>query len=145
MKLVVNIKRLNKDYSQDYADQYHFGEESNNNMKSHWGYTYSIDNVSEILTKEQSVYNKTGELENGEKVSIDFKEMFVLEAYSNDELLADWAVSTQLIDDTHNVFKRKRGITYFYIYINDREDFECPADRLFCLNEGLPNDLFKKV
>ncbi|WP_299317264.1 hypothetical protein [uncultured Maribacter sp.] len=144
MKLVVNIKRLNKDYSQDYADQYHFGEESNNNMKSHWGYTYSVENVNEILTKEDSVYNKTGKLENGKKVSIDFKEMFVIEAYSNDELLADWAVSMKLIDDTHKVFKRKRGITYFYIYINDREDFERTTDRLFCLNESLPKELFKK-
>ena len=53
MRFNVIFKQKNPEYDKEYAKQYHFGKESENNQKDLWSSTYGLnDDVTEYSITE---------------------------------------------------------------------------------------------
>ena len=54
MKLKIAFKQINSEYSQDYADEYQFGKESENNQKYHWSTSFLVNSEIDRVSIEQN-------------------------------------------------------------------------------------------
>lgn len=50
MEVQVNFKVINPEYSQEYADEYNGGKESESNWKYNWAVSYGLKDVQSVST-----------------------------------------------------------------------------------------------
>lgn len=145
MELFITFKRQNPDYDKQYADEFHFGEESDGNMKDIW--ETRMKAAEEI---EKLEFIESGDLElqvappNRNEFSITIPNMSILNCYKDGRIYSQFAVSKTLLSNTHKIHKPKYNKTYFYFYFNSRKDFFKVGNNLYIVEEDLPDDTIDK-
>jgi hypothetical protein len=116
MRIQLNFKCINNSYSQEYADQYHFGKESENNRKYHWEHSFEVPDVIEI-SKPDEHFKLRAELEDGTQLQKEIEDVDILRLKFDDGQNKDCAVSRTILKKTHEVYLEKEGVKRFYFYI----------------------------
>jgi hypothetical protein len=120
MTIRLSFKCINEHYSQDYADQYHWGKESENNQKYHWGKSFDILDVTEV-SKPEEPFKLRAELEDGTQLEKEINNVYILRVKYEDGQ-KDYAVSKALLSKTHDPYREKEGKKRFYFYLNSKPE-----------------------
>lgn len=141
MRLQVTFKQLNPNFDQKYANQYHAGKESIDNMKHNWsrGYKLSVDIAKVILKDGTCLVDNL--LINEEKVELSLPNMKILECVSENEVVSKFAVSKDLLKKTQKTYNEKYKIMRFYFYLNPREDYVQLGNKIYLLESDIPKEL----
>lgn len=138
LKLKIAFKQINSEYSQDYADEYQFGEESVDNQKYHWSVSFEvksrIDKISILKSQNLHLVDQTNR-ENPQEYLID--EVTVFECYKKDELYAEYAVSDKLIEKIFNVYKESEDTRYCYFYLKDKTEYVELRNHIYVLQKDI--------
>ncbi|MGY6648229.1 hypothetical protein [Wenyingzhuangia sp. IMCC45574] len=126
----ISINIVNSKFSQDYADQYEFGEESVNNMKYNYSIAIEIDKVS-FNEDTRILY----ELKKGIKFL--FEKVTVLCCYQKEKLVAAYSFSTELLIKTHEIFKKEQNKKYCYFYLRDDVEFKEIGNHNYLIKEDV--------
>jgi|SRR5690606_28651720 len=143
MRLQVTFKQPNPDFDQKYANQYHAGKESNENMKHNWskGYELSVD-IDKVILKDGALL-VDNLLVNEEKVELNLPSMKILECVSENEVVSKFAVSKDLLKKTQKTYNEKYDIMRFYFYLNPREDYVQLGENIYLLESDIPKELLE--
>lgn len=146
MRFRVIFKQKNQDFSKEYAEQYNFGKESNNNLKYLFDSTYGITvDVNEYSISENSNYKLQGTLDNGSLIDETISNMKILKCFDcENKHVSTFAVSVDLIDKTHKVYDKKHNITRYYFYLKPDKDFVELQRGVFVDIDSIPKVFIKK-
>ena len=147
MRFNVIFKQKNPEFNKEYAKEYHFGKESENNLKDLWSTTYGLKNdVKEYSITENGEYNLKGTLTNGEVVDELIPNMQILKCFDNEKNeVGNFAVSSNIIDKTHKAFSKKHNITRYYYYLKTDEEFIEVDNGVFINISDIPEKLIQKT
>lgn len=141
MRLQVSIKQRNDEYSQEYADQYQFGEESVNNQKYNFSTSFDfetkIDSIELLKNQDLIIEGKYEDDDKNEPVKLQLKNMTILNCIKDDNIYEMYAVSDDFIHQSHKASKEKRNKTYFTFYLKDRKDFENFGHNIYALKKDV--------
>jgi hypothetical protein len=146
MRFNVIFKQKNPEYDKEYAKEYHFGKESENNQKDLWSSTYGLnDDVAEYSITENGNFNLKGTLTSGDKINELIPNMQILKCFDNEKIeIGTFGVSLNLIDKTHKAFDKKHNITRYYYYLKPNTKFVELKNGLFVNTDDMPEKLIKK-
>jgi len=140
MKVSISIKQINSEYNQEYADQYNFGRESENNQKYHFGTAWEIDDVLSININKNSNYPIKILVENDKTVHSSIPNMTLIECLQKNDKKFCFGVSNSLLDNKRTFaphsFDEKAN--RYYLYIKDEMEFECINNTVFAATNDLP-------
>ena len=143
MRLQVTFKQPNPDFDQKYANQYHAGKESNENMKHHWSKGFEVSvNIDEVILKD-GTFLVDNLLVDEEKVELSLPNMKILECVSKSEVVNKFAVSKDLLKKTQKTYNEKYDIMRFYFYLNPREDYVQLGKNIYLLESDIPKELLE--
>lgn len=142
MKVNINFKRIDDSYDQEYADTYNFGDESENNMKYDWGLSYAIENVKEIIVKNDADYALLGSKGNGEKINSSLKHMYLLDCVSDDGTIRTFGASSSAVKNIHKA--QRNDVVNYYYYINSNTEFVELEKGLIVAAQDIPEEILKK-
>ncbi len=146
MKLYITIKQQNPDFDKKYADQYHWGEESENNTKDLWSEEYELSReIDKISITGKSLFHIYGKDQDGKEINIMLENMTVLEGIVGSETITTFAVSKNLIKKTHKAYNNKYDTTRFYFYLKNRDDFQKLTNQIYVLKEDLPEKIINQL
>lgn len=117
MRLQISYKCINEDYSQEYADEYNRGKESENNQKYHWGKSFELPEVVEV-SKPDEPFKLRAEIDDGTQLEKELEDVYILRVKFEDGQ-KDYAVSNLLLKKTYEVYSKKEGVKRFYFYLNE--------------------------
>ena len=134
MKVKFTFQEANSNYSQDYANQYQDGKESENNMKNNWSESFElveeIDEV-EILKNKNVLYtDKSNKLED---LDLAFEKLTVINCIKNNQVLVQYAVSDNLLKKAHKIFKEESDTLYYYFTLKDEMLFQYYDTHIYVL------------
>jgi hypothetical protein len=118
MKAQVSFKVMDPDFNQEYADQYHGGNESESNWKYLWASTYQVEEVKSVAIIENEDFVLSGQFADGEKFSFNIPNVHTFRCYLADGSREDFSVSKSILNKTHQAKKEPYDVTRFYFYIN---------------------------
>lgn len=123
MKVKVTFKQLNSEFNKEYADEYHFGEESENNWKTNWESGFKVEeNVTEITLKDSTTYALRGSV-GGKEFNYSIPDMKILECLKESGKKEIFAVSNKLVTKTHKAQNERYKGAHYYFYLKDKEEF----------------------
>jgi len=118
MKVQISFKVLDPDYDQEYANQYHFGEESESNSKYIWASTYEvIGDVDHVSYHDNDTFHLFGETIFGQKFSYQIPDVKIFRCHMKDGEVQDYAVSKSILHQTYQPKNEKYKTLRFYFYI----------------------------
>jgi len=124
MKLKIAFKQINSEYSQDYADEYQFGQESENNQKYHWSKSFLVNSDIDRVTIEQNRnLHYSNKSSDDEHYDLLIKNVTILKCYKNESVFSQYAVSSEFIEKSYDVFKENEDTRYCYFYLKDNKEF----------------------
>lgn len=118
MDVQVNFKVINPDYNQQYADEYHFGKESESNWKYQWAVTFEVKDVESVAVLENESFELKDHFEDNRKFNFKIPDVMIYRCYFKDGSYEDFAVSKSILDKAHQAKKEGYDVTRFYFYIN---------------------------
>jgi hypothetical protein len=145
MKLSVTFKQQNPEFNKEYANEYHFGKESDGNRKDIWsrGLTYDED-IEEIKVIERGEFKLVGKNDDGENFEFLIPNMTILQGLAKSEVIIEVAVSKSLIKRTHKVYNEKYKTLRFYFYFKATNDIINPIDSPIYIDiKDLPKELLE--
>ena len=144
MTFSVSFKVINPDFDQDYADEYHNGEESENNLKHSWERSFKVQgNVTEITLKDLAIFPLTGR-SNDVEFRYDIPDMQVIECRTEDGSKTIFAASNELIQNTHKAQNKKNKLTHYYFYLKKNEREFIDLNGILISKGHFPTDLLRK-
>jgi hypothetical protein len=94
MLIKIRFRRVNPEYSQEYADFHNGGKECMQNPKFDWVYESKVDNIESISLDPIQDYPVVFENDNGDKKEFTFSNMCVFNCFREDHgPLFAWAIS----------------------------------------------------
>ncbi len=133
MTISLSFKCIHKDYSQDYADQYHWGKESENNQKYHWAKSFDLIDVIDV-SKPEEPFKLRAELEDGTQLEKELDNVQILRVKYEDGQ-KDYAVSKALLNKTLDPYLEKEGKKRFYFYLNNKPEAVEVIDGVYLTEE----------
>ncbi|APS37438.1 hypothetical protein [Salegentibacter sp. T436] len=118
MRIQLNFKCINADYSQEFANQFHLGKESENNRKYHWEHSFEVPDVIEV-SKPEEPFKLRAELEDGTQLQKEIDDVYIVRLKFKDGQSKDCAVSKTILKKTHEVSLEIDGIKRFYFNLNE--------------------------
>lgn len=141
MKVQVSMKQVNSEYDKEYADEYNFGEESNNNLKHNWSYSRDIYNVTELKVIDKRDFVLSGRFNNGIKKEYTLPNMQILQCITESSKTVEFAVSNELIIKTHKAKMNKYDVVRFYFYLKDKIELYKLKDAVYLIGKDYPKEL----
>lgn len=143
MQVQVSFVKINPEYDQHYADEYHFGEESDNNRKSSWGNNYKLSNVKSVSLHDDEPFQFNGQFEDGNNFEYLIPDVLIFRCFIEDGRTHEYAVSKSILKNTHQARDEEYDITRFYFYINPEPEW-IPLDRNLCVDlKDVPKELLE--
>lgn len=139
MKLKAHFYLLNIDFSTEYAEANHNGEESENNIKYEWEDALTLKNEIKAVDVFQGEYPLQGELPNGEAFNEAVPNMTLFEALGEDGSKTYFAVSASLID--HYTLDETEGMFTLKVYLKDYEPLANPIPGVYIASQDYPKKL----
>ncbi|SFF77261.1 hypothetical protein SAMN04488033_10894 [Salegentibacter agarivorans] len=144
MKIQLNFKCINEDYSQEFADQFHLGKESENNSKYHWEQSFEVPDVIEV-SKPEEPFKLIAELEDGTQLQKEIDNVHILRLKFDDGQKKDCAVSGAILKETNAAYLEKEGTKCFYFYLNEESKALEVLDGVFLTEEDAYGEGFVVV
>ncbi|MDX1446788.1 hypothetical protein [Lishizhenia sp.] len=139
MKLKAHFYLLNIDFSPEYAEAHHNGDESENNRKYEWEDALSLKNAIAKLDVFEGEYPLQGELPNGEAFNEAVPNMTLFEALGEDETRTYFAVSSSIID--HYTIDEEEDAKILKVYLKDYEPLANPIPGVYIASQDYPKNL----
>lgn len=122
MKIEVNYKVINSDFSQERANEYNHGDPGQGNLKYHNTWKYDLNNIKSIKQIDNSETTFVAIDYDGNRKEYSIENLFHLQCELEDGRIEDYFVSKLLIRNTHTT-KGADGKTRFYFYLKDDHKF----------------------
>ena len=140
MKVIIAVKLLNSDFNQSIADDFHEGEESEDNIKYQWEDEFIVQgDVSSFKIRNSSPYVLAGLYPNGEKFSFEILNTSIVECIT-EHGLQQFAFSKKLVKTTDKKDKPNSDVV-FTIELKDDIPFENPMDGVYIFTPDFPKEL----
>ena len=134
MKVHISINEINTSFSQEFADEYCFGEESNANKKYNWTESFMLeDEVDNVCIKKKQTVHYVG----ANNVNLILEEITIIQFIEKGELLYQFAISDDLIAYTHNLFKDNEDTHYYNFYLKDNMKYEIIGEDNYILKTDI--------
>jgi hypothetical protein len=141
MKGHLSFKVINPDYDQEYANEYHEGEESESNWKYLWAKEYLIEDVDSVELIEDGNFRLKGKYKDGGTIDINIPHVVIFRFFKTDGITVDFAVSKSILNKTHQVTNEKFKVIRCYFYINSSPESTELSDSLIINIDEIPEQL----
>ncbi|MBU3659818.1 MAG: hypothetical protein FGM14_08120 [Flavobacteriales bacterium] len=140
MKCSIHVYLINELYSQEFADEFHNGNPSEDNKEFDWEDELSIS--SDVVSTEElsnSVYKLEGENGNGDYFSVDVPNMRLVKISSSDAPDVFVGVSESMLDAVS--LEKLTDEFLVSIYIKDNEPHANPIPGIYIASKEFPKEL----
>lgn len=140
MKCTIHVYLINELYSQEFADEFHNGNPSEDNKEFDWEDELSIS--SDVVAAEElnnSIYKLEGENGNGDYFSVEVPNMRLVKITSNDAPVVFVGASESMVD-TLSIEKLSNEILVS-IYLKDNEPHANPIPGIYIASKEFPKEL----
>lgn len=140
MKCTIHVYLINELYSQEFADEFHNGNPSEDNKEYDWEDELSIS--SDVVSTEElnnSIYKLEGENGNGDYFSVEVPNMRLVKITSNDAPVVFVGTSESMVD-TLSIEKLSNEILVS-VYIKDNEPHANPIPGIYIASKEFPKEL----
>ena len=140
MQLNAHFYLLNDDFSPEYAEANHGGEESENNPRYEWEDEVSVSvGLEKVAIERKGVYTIQGETVEG-PFSYDIPETFLVQLHMTDGNVGAFAISESIMDS----FTYDESQGELKVYIKDYEPFSNPIPGVYIASKEFPKPLTKE-
>jgi len=137
MAYTIKVFLRSGDFSQEFADQHHNGEETAENVRFEWEDEFRITgDFSKVEVQRGQVYPLAGENGDGSEFSFDIPDVTVFEFHGTDGV-TPVVVSEKALDEYFLDTNRKT----LEVYLNDDEVVENPVSGLYIVLPDFPKEL----
>ena len=118
-KLSIDYRKLNPDFDQEYADEYHLKKESDGNWKYNDRYVYLIEEIIGI----EEIIHKVYELQivNNKNVmyNLILKNILEIKCLSTDNLIESFFISKSIVKKKKKSPPNNKKLIRYYIDMNE--------------------------
>lgn len=140
MKVTIAVKLLNNDYNQSIADDFHDGDESEDNIKYQWEDEFIVKgDVSSFKIRNNATYSIMGVYATGEEFNFNIPNTTIVECITEDGL-QQFAFSKKIVKTTEKTDKSNSDVK-FTIELKDEVPFENPVDGVYIVSTDFPKEL----
>lgn len=140
MKCSIHVYLINELYSQEFANEFHNGNPSEDNKEFDWEDELSIS--SDVISTEElsnSVYKLEGENGSGDFFSVEVPNMRLVKIESSDAPVVFVGASESMVD-TLSIEKLSDEIL-ISIYLKDNEPHANPIPGIYIASKEFPKEL----
>ena len=142
MKVIINVKLINSNFNQAYADRDNEGEETEDNIKYLWEDEFEVKgNVTNLKVINNTTYLLNGLYPNDDEFSFEIPDMMVLECSLEDGSVTLMPFSKKAISKTEKT-ETKNGIT-FNVYLKSIREIVNPMTGVYILKDDYPKELLE--
>ncbi len=137
MAYTVQVYLKNGNYSAEYAQEQHNGEDSPENIRFEWEDEFRIKGVfADVVVKRDDVFQIEGEMGDGQVFSFTLPNMMLMELQAQTGSVT-LGFSEKAVDG-YEIDKEKQHIT---VFLNDDEVVENPMPGLYVVLSDFPKEL----
>lgn len=142
MIVTINVKLVNSQFNQAYADKDNEGEETEDNIKYLWEDEFEVQgNVTNFKVINNTTYLLNGLYPNDDEFSFDIPDMTVLECTLDNGSTTLLPFSKKAISKTEKV-DTKKGMT-FYVHLKSIREVVNPMTGVYILKDDYPKELLE--
>ncbi|MAX78835.1 MAG: hypothetical protein CL843_01495 [Crocinitomicaceae bacterium] len=138
MDYTLRFIRINPEFDQEYADSFHNGNESEDNIKFEWEDELALKEVEKVSIKNRTTYQLVGERDE-ERFTYEIPNMCVVEVQHTDGSESKFGVSQKILKSTDK--KENENHTQFSFYIKGAYDPINPYLGLYVIVNDFPEEL----
>jgi len=140
MKCTIHVYLINELYSQEYADQHHDGNPSEDNKEFDWEDELSISsNVITVEELKDEVFKLQGINQNNDNFSVDVFNMRLAKITSDDAPEVFVGASESILDTMS--IEKIEGEFLISIYLKDNEPHANPIPGIYIASKEFPKEL----
>jgi hypothetical protein len=139
MKLSAHFYLLNDDFSPEYAEANHGGQESENNPLYQWEDELEVDELEDVVVCENGSYTLAGETDQIGTFSFELSNMLVFELQQSNGIHGAFALSNSLV----NHFELIDSVDgkELKVFIKDYEPLTNPIPGVYIAAKQFPKEL----
>ena len=142
MKVTINVKLVNSQFNQAYADKENEGEETEDNIKYLWEDEFEVQgNVTNFKVINNTTYLLNGLYPNDDEFSFEIPDMTVLECTLDNSSVTLLPFSKKAISKTEKV-ETKKGMT-FYVHLKSIREVLNPMTGVYIIKDDYPKELLE--
>jgi hypothetical protein len=142
MIVTINVKLVNSQFNQAYADKDNEGEETEDNSKYLWEDEFEVQgNVTNFKVINNTTYLLNGLYPNDDEFSFEIPDMTVLECTLDNGSVTLLPFSKKAISKTEKV-ETKKGMT-FYVHLKSIREVVNPMTGVYILKDDYPKELLE--
>ena len=142
MKVTINVKLVNSQFNQAYADKENEGEETEDNIKYLWEDEFEVQgNVNNFKVINNTTYLLNGLYPNDDEFSFEIPDMTVLECTLDNGSVTLLPFSKKAISKTEKV-ETKKGMT-FHVHLKSIRELVNPMTGVYILKDDYPKELLE--
>jgi hypothetical protein len=139
MKINAHFFLLNDDFSPEYAEANHGGNESDNNPLYEWEDEFSVsEDLEDVILEEKSTYILQGDTNEG-PFSFEIPNMLVARLKMKSGVEGAFAISESIVDSY--TFEKEEDGFRFKVYIKDYEPLADPIPGVYIASKEFPTEL----
>jgi|SRR5690554_6668228 len=139
MECTACFYKMNYDFSPEFAEAHHGGEESENNRRYDWQDELAITTaVKTVKVVKNSTYTIQGE-KNGVPFSEEIPNMLVFQIIGNDDEITLMACSHALVQDYE--IEEKENAINLHVYLEEKEPLTNPIPGIYIAIPDFPKSL----
>jgi hypothetical protein len=142
MIVTINVKLVNSQFNQAYADKDNEGEETEDNIKYLWEDEFEVQgNVANFKVINNTTYLLNGLYPNDDEFSFEIPDMTVLECTLDNGSVTLIPFSKKAVSKTEKV-ETKKGMT-FYVHLKSIREVVNPMTGVYILKDDYPKELLE--
>ena len=142
MIVTINVKLVNSQFNQAYADKDNEGEETEDNIKYLWEDEFEVQgNVTNFKVINNTTYLLNGLYPNDDEFSFEIPDMTVLECKLDNGSVTLLPFSKKAVSKTEKV-ETKKGMT-FYVHLKSIREVVNPMTGVYILKDDYPKELLE--
>lgn len=131
--------RINPEFDQEYADSFHNGEESEDNIKHLWEDELEVEQAREVTIKNRSTYILEGQKDE-QPFRFELPNMCVTEIAHTDGSVSTLGISQRILKSTDKTVDN--SVTTLAYFIKGRFEPINPFPGLYVVPTDFPEELF---
>lgn len=142
MKVTLNVKLVNSQYSQAYADKDNEGEETEDNIKYLWEDEFDVHgNVKDFKVVNNTTYLLKGLYPNDDEFCFEIPDMMIVECTMDDGSINQMPFSKKAVSKTEKV-ETPDGLM-LYVHLKSVRQVVNPMTGVYILKDDYPEELLK--
>lgn len=139
MKLSAHFYLLNDDFSPEYAEANHGGQESENNPLYQWEDELEVDELEDVVVCENGSYTLAGETDQIGTFSFELSNMLVFELQQSNGIHGAFALSNSLVNHFELIDNVDGKV--LKVFIKDYEPLTNPIPGVYIAAKQFPKEL----